>query len=62
MGLEIVFRCENCETTRKEDVLPAKHNVMGAALEITREAGCCDNPQYVDCSGHAGALGFFYHG
>ncbi|MFB6190625.1 MAG: hypothetical protein ABEJ91_03570 [Candidatus Nanohaloarchaea archaeon] len=59
---EIVFRCENCGYTRKLDVLPAKHSVLGAALKLSREEDCCEDPSYADSSGHVTSLGFIYNG
>ncbi|MFB6166879.1 MAG: hypothetical protein ABEJ62_01295 [Candidatus Nanohaloarchaea archaeon] len=60
MLTEIEFRCDNCGEAHVRDILPMKHAIMGAALKLSRETNCCENPEYIDCSGPVDSLGFIY--
>ena len=47
----IKFVCESCGATKKENVLPGKHAVIGTYRKLDDGAECCRSPQYFDSRG-----------
>lgn len=47
----IEFRCENCGSIVKRNLVPRKHAVRGEAKTLNREENCCERPQYSTSDG-----------
>ncbi|MFB6203535.1 MAG: hypothetical protein ABEK01_03515 [Candidatus Nanohaloarchaea archaeon] len=48
----IKFRCNNCGRVKRKDILPLKHAVGNSRRKITRDAECCESPEYEDDQGY----------
>lgn len=45
------FVCDSCGETKRENVLPGKHAVIGTFRILDEESECCQSPQYFDSRG-----------